>query len=318
MKNRIGLISVLYEQVFMGTTECCDSVTSEWVSNNNDEPSTWEELKIYRTLIKAQADQKLMKDAAAANAAAATPDPNFNKFDALEGLTISEFEETLNGVDVDTEKCMLYNTLFDINRDNKLGVDDRNSIKEKLIELCPAIDVADPVIDNLCTDASDDKKGVSRRWYRFEYNNGKLSPQARNEFKGEILIKLGWGSGAWAPGEEAKCIEDVNVWYEAPDKYKDSPAYKAYLAPALEWWDGFKISCDCLADLPGWEASPYSTKNLKITDLQHRLANPDKVFTPVEKSSSSSTINPVKSQGLEKVITKDPVEVETSYDVEFL
>ena len=238
-----------------------------------------------------------------------------DNWDVLKGLTIDQFQDTLN-VDNQTgreDTCKLLNLLVVIDEDNSLEQLSKESLRAKIKDLCPEEVVSvDPIESNLCTK----KDGNGKKWYNFDYN-GKLSPQVRNEFRDEILNKLGIIGGLFAPGEEKNCIENVKVWYEAPDLHLTSPAYTQYAAPKIDWWDGFKIECSCGRKTE----ETYMNKNLKITDLKHPYANPTKVIAPRDNSSNSSTTTPVKKKkpnGLEKVIVNDPVDVETSYDVDFL
>ena len=299
-----GLINVLYEQeveaevtYFMGDEDCCDQVSGQFVSNNENEPIEWKDLRVYRTLQELQDDEALM-----------TGDDKTN-WDILEGLTVDEFDDTIT---TDEDSCKLINLLVQIEVENNLEPLSHESLRNKIKALCPEAELTpEPAEENdLCT--VDENK---QSWYNFDYG-GELSHQVRNEFRTEILQKLR-GSTVWAPGREAECIEEIKVWYEAPDKHITSKAYTNYAAPALDWWDGFQIKCgNCITN------EEYKTKNLKITELKHPFANPKKVIAPTEKSSSSSTTvipvkNTKKTNGLERVITKD-VEVETSYDVDFL
>ena len=296
-RNMEGLIRVLYEQAepFHGTDECCDKESGQFLSNNEDGPTEWGDLRIYRTRTNLINDQALMVD------------EDIDNFDVLSGDTIDEFYDKLT---TPVDKCKLYNLLVQIDEDNELLELPKQSLRDKIKELCPETKVSETeVVSDLCTPADDNGK----TWYKFSYGT-KLSPQVRNEFRYEILKKLRGGT-IFAPGEEKLCIENLKVWYEAPDQHITSPAYTQFAAPKIDWWDGFKIDCDCVI-----ESSPYKTKNLKIEELESFKAYNKPLVVPKSESSSSSSSSTIKTvePGLKTVISTDPVEVETSYDIDFL
>ena len=89
-KNMRGLINVLYEQDepevihFMGDDACCDQVSGQFVSNNENGPIEWKDLRVYRTINDLQADEALMVG------------DDVDNWDVLKGLTIDQFQDTLN------------------------------------------------------------------------------------------------------------------------------------------------------------------------------------------------------------------------------
>lgn len=294
-----GLIRVLYEQEvipFYGETDCCDKETGQFISNNGDGPIEWTDLRIYRTVQELQDDQAKMTN---------------NDFTALTGPTVEEFHQVLS---TDSDLCKLHNLLLQVDEDNELKELAKTSLIRKIKDLCPEAVVTQPVITNdLCSKPVDGKS-----WYLFDYN-GKLSPQVRNEFKDEILNKVGITGGLFAPGEEVNCIEEVKVWYEAPDKHITSKAYTNFAAPALNWWDGFKLDCNCGRKT---EDTYMNGPNLKITDLKHPYANPTKLITPTKEKTSNTTIKKSTTNnskvGLETIITKDQDDNRSSYNIDFL
>tara|TARA_R110002020_G_scaffold474735_1_gene706954 strand:- start:36 stop:926 length:891 start_codon:yes stop_codon:yes gene_type:complete len=294
-----GLIRILYEQdtPFMGTDECCDTVTSQFISNNEKEPYEWLHLRIYKKPAERTTDYL--------NLTSTTRPWDFWN---LKGKTVQEmYDEVKND---DTNLCRLYNLLLQIDEDNRLSESGKSTLQKIIKEICPDAVVVEPPSNELCTEPDSEEK----MWYKFEYPEGYFVG-ARDEFRYEILNKVR-GTSLFGPGAEAKCIENLKVWYEGADTHVTSKAYTNYQAPKLEWWNGFKIRCECVTQ------EPYKSKNLKITELKHRLANPDKVITPTEKSSTTQNIIKSKpkddDKGLETIIKKDPVDIETSYDVDFL
>ena len=245
-----GLIRVLTEE----ETECCENTVGTLFTNAiADNIAEWDDVIIYTS--------------------------RSDKNDEINGVDAETYYESLRGGLI-SDKCEFLNTINLILDNDVLNNDAETRIKEIELEICPTL--APEILageTQTCTDPAEPGEH-NKAWYRFDYN-GSLSSQVRYDYYYMVLDKL--GIGMFGPGQEGKCVEKMKVWESSPDRYTQDGVDRG---PTIEWWDGFRINCDCIPD-----NSPYKEVNLNIYDLDHPNIKVTGVPTEIKSNIKPSNTN---------------------------